>query len=329
LFFQRYLWNNRRAYFSILLILVVITKRAQWPFIRWLPAAIAAPTPVRALVHRSTLVTAGVWLLVRFSVSIGLNFRTWLVLGFITLSVARLAAIQEVDAKKIVALSTLRQLGLMFISIAVGNSIICLFHIIIHALAKANLFIVVGRLLHSGFSQQDSRLLFTSSLNTRLTIRALIRIFSLTGVVFTSGFFSKEQILFNQSTLINGRISWVFMILIRRLTVAYCLKIVYFLISKGTNRLFSMVRRRVLIISPIFTLSRLSLIIGWRYMYNIRHVSLIRDSLESAYWGLWVIGPVFLIFTSQNYPTSIGFFLRSKFIDAVLTEKTLSFKKTR
>jgi len=77
----------------------------------------------------------------------------------------------------------------MFISIAVGNSIICLFHIIIHALAKANLFIVVGRLLHSGFSQQDSRLLFTSSLNTRLTIRALIRIFSLTGVVFTSGFF--------------------------------------------------------------------------------------------------------------------------------------------
>jgi len=79
------------------------------------------------------------------------------VLGFITLLVASLAALVEVDGKKIVALSTLSQLGLIFIALALGNSFICLMHVIIHALAKANLFLVVGRIIHVNYSQQDSR----------------------------------------------------------------------------------------------------------------------------------------------------------------------------
>lgn len=78
-------------------------------------------------------------------------------LGTVTLLMARVSALSEIDAKKIVALSTLRQLGIMFLSISLGNIIFCLFHVITHALAKANLFLRVGNILHMRQSQQDSR----------------------------------------------------------------------------------------------------------------------------------------------------------------------------
>jgi len=122
-----------------------------------LPAAIAAPTPVSSLVHSSTLVTAGVWLLIRFGQTPSLRLNLWLIIGILTLFVARAAALTEVDAKKVVALSTLRQLGLIIVSLTLGNVVLCLFHVLTHALAKANLFIVVGNTLHDRFAQQDSR----------------------------------------------------------------------------------------------------------------------------------------------------------------------------
>jgi len=140
-----------------LFLLVTLTKRAQIPFTSWLPAAKAAPTPVSALVHSSTLVTAGVWLLVRFRQT-RLSFTVaLLMLGAMTLVLASIAALIEADGKKVVALSTLRQLGLIFIALSLGNSLICLFHLLMHAFAKANLFLIVGNFLHMRFSQQDYR----------------------------------------------------------------------------------------------------------------------------------------------------------------------------
>ena len=108
----------------ILFILVVasITKRAQIPFRAWLPAAIAAPTPVSSLVHSSTLVTAGVYLIFRFErLLVSINLRNvLLVIGSLTILMARLRAFFEIDMKKIVALSTLRQLGLIIIRLGSG-----------------------------------------------------------------------------------------------------------------------------------------------------------------------------------------------------------------
>jgi NADH-ubiquinone oxidoreductase chain 5 len=107
---------------SIVVVLVVvasITKRAQIPFSAWLPAAIAAPTPVSALVHSSTLVTAGVYLLIRFNHSLGVSLYL-LCVALTTLIMAGVGAMFEYDLKKIIALSTLSQLGVIIVSLSLG-----------------------------------------------------------------------------------------------------------------------------------------------------------------------------------------------------------------
>jgi len=175
----------------LLLLIFSFTKSAQWPFIRWLPAAIAAPTPVRALVHSSTLVTAGVWLLFRFLENSPLSRAIALTLGRVTLLSARLAALLERDAKKIVALSTLRQLGLIVIVLFLGNKRGIFFHLLTHALAKANLFIVVGAILHETASQQRTRVLSITSYGI-LSLRIAVSIVRLSGLGFFSGIISKE-----------------------------------------------------------------------------------------------------------------------------------------
>ena len=136
-----------------------ITKRAQLPFSAWLPAAIAAPTPVSALVHSSTLVTAGVYVLVRFS---GCMCGKWyLFLGSIsciTILLSAISAVFEPDVKKVVALSTLSQLGVIMLAVSVGAVRVCFFHLVSHALFKALIFLCVGGVIHfSGF--QDLRYL--------------------------------------------------------------------------------------------------------------------------------------------------------------------------
>lgn len=108
---------------------------------------------------------------------------------------ARIAAILEKDLKKIVALSTLRQLGFICYSLSLGAAGLTVIHIITHAFAKANLFLVVGGVIFRSFSEQDSRKT-QPALGPRLVrLRAAVRVVRLSGLVFTSGFFSKEQIL--------------------------------------------------------------------------------------------------------------------------------------
>ena len=164
----------------------------------------AAPTPVSALVHSSTLVTAGVWLLIRFRQKRMYLSSSLLVLGGTTLLLARIAALIEVDGKKVVALSTLRQLGLMFMAISLGNSVICLFHLLMHAFAKANLFLIVGNFLHIRFSQQDYRQLSTGVERKAIFLIIFVSILRLRGIVFSRGFFSKDSILLREFNLISG-----------------------------------------------------------------------------------------------------------------------------
>ena len=125
--------NIDNGIFSQVLIYLIIisacTKRAQIPFSSWLPAAIAAPTPVSALVHSSTLVTAGVYLLIRINlIIIEINIRKFLgVLGILTMIIAGITAMLEMDIKKVIALSTLRQLGIIMIILGIGNPILSFF----------------------------------------------------------------------------------------------------------------------------------------------------------------------------------------------------------
>merc|ERR1712141_409338 len=161
-----------------------ITKSAQIPFSSWLPAAIVAPTPVSALVHSSTLVTAGVYLLLRFNLILGEGIEAILILGCITITIAGIRGIIELDIKKIIALSTLRQLGVRY------------FHLISHAYFKAIIFICAGAIIHSISDYQDLRKIGAGySRNPLINGVILVGSVRLCGMPFISGFYSKDQIL--------------------------------------------------------------------------------------------------------------------------------------
>merc|ERR1719290_78046 len=178
---------------SCLLVLASFTKSAQVPFSSWLPAAILAPTPVSALVHSSTLVTAGVYLLLRLGPTSSVLV---LFVGIFTTLVSGLACFLEVDLKKIIALSTLRHLGIMMCSIGLGLRGLAFAHLNLHASFKALLFIVTGTLIHVLHCSQDFRhfscfFLLYPFLMTCL----LLGVLSMCGLVFLSGWASKDVIL--------------------------------------------------------------------------------------------------------------------------------------
>jgi len=289
---------NSNQLLIILVFTLAFTKRAQWPFTSWLPAAIAAPTPVSALVHSSTLVTAGIWILIRFfhnSYSI-----LWLLFGSLTTLTARLAALLEVDAKKIVALSTLSQLGIMVLSLYLGGKLICFFHLVCHALAKANLFLIIGRMLRLNYSQQDSRKL-SVSINP-LIVALFIRILRLRGILFQSGIYSKEQILLTHFVLSNRVYSWVILIALVTLTLSYCLKLLSMCLWGELEKTF-ITSRRVVMHLPVLVLSTLTLVFGFFYSNN----TFINVGTFRRYWVLLLI---FFLFTSTFLPLLFGFSLQ-------------------
>lgn len=164
-----------------------------------MPAAIAAPTPVSALVHSSTLVTAGVFLLYRFYPFLN-NYPIFhpflLFISSLTMLIAGLSAIVECDLKKIIALSTLRQLGVILSTLALGLQNLTFFHLITHAIFKALLFICAGSLIHHFSHSQDLRLISNTNIQTPITTSALlVARLALCGTPFLSGFYSKDLIL--------------------------------------------------------------------------------------------------------------------------------------
>nr|AVW86223.1 NADH dehydrogenase subunit 5 [Euthalenessa festiva] len=194
------LWTSPSSIFLSLMIMVAaMTKSAQIPFSSWLPAAMAAPTPVSALVHSSTLVTAGVFLLIRFHYFLSLHpaFNSiLLIIATMTMFMAGTAAIAECDMKKIIALSTLSQLGVMMSSLGLGLTTLAFFHLITHALFKALLFLTAGSMIHFHHHSQDLRFMGNLSSSSPLSISCLsIANLALCGSPFLAGFYSKDLIL--------------------------------------------------------------------------------------------------------------------------------------
>uniref|UniRef100_A0AAU6QH04 NADH-ubiquinone oxidoreductase chain 5 n=1 Tax=Prionospio sp. 2 MH-2023 TaxID=3059270 RepID=A0AAU6QH04_9ANNE len=191
--------NSFSLMISLALMVAAMTKSAQIPFSSWLPAAMAAPTPVSALVHSSTLVTAGVFLLYRFYPSLSTHsmFNTsLLIMATLTCLMAGLSANTECDMKKIIALSTLSQLGVMMVSIGLGAPLLAFFHLITHALFKALLFLCAGTLIHLHHHSQDLR--YMGNLNTQMpsiSSAMMVSNLALCGTPFLAGFYSKDSIL--------------------------------------------------------------------------------------------------------------------------------------
>lgn len=232
-------FNNLHLIIIIFLIISSFTKRAQFPFSSWLPIAIAAPTPVSSLVHSSTLVTAGIYLLIRFNYLIYnynnlLNFIIFI--GLITILIAGFSANFEYDLKKIIAFSTLSQLGLIIIIFSLKFYILCYFHLIIHAIFKSIIFICSGIIIHSILNYQDIRYLRKIKEYIPLTrIIIIISNFSLCGLPFISGFYSKDKII--EIFFINNfsLVLYLFLILSTRITLLYSLRLIYYLIINNIN----------------------------------------------------------------------------------------------
>jgi NADH-ubiquinone oxidoreductase chain 5 len=137
-----------------------MTKSAQVPFSSWLPAAMAAPTPVSALVHSSTLVTAGVYVMCRFVDYIqGVWFVVLRGVAVLTLVLAGFTAMVERDLKKVVAYSTLSQLGIIILALSLDDKYVCVFHLVNHAYFKALIFLCVGSIIYLNCGVQDARLI--------------------------------------------------------------------------------------------------------------------------------------------------------------------------
>nr|QIJ59980.1 NADH dehydrogenase subunit 5 [Agrypnus sp. YD-2019] len=220
-----------------LVMLAALTKSAQIPFSSWLPAAMAAPTPVSSLVHSSTLVTAGVYLLIRFSAGLAPIFLSFLLfVSMLTMFMAGLGANYEFDLKKIIALSTLSQLGLMMSILALGDYLLAFFHLLTHALFKALLFMCAGCMIHNLGNCQDIR--FMGGLINYMPLTCCyfnICNMALCGLPFLSGFYSKDLIL---EVVSMGYLNWfVYFVFYfsTGLTVCYSVRLSYYTLFGDFN----------------------------------------------------------------------------------------------
>lgn len=212
--------------FCLFFFVGCIVKRAQLPFSSWLPAAMAAPTPVSSLVHSSTLVTAGVYVLVRFN-SI-FFFLKWIVfVSCFTIVLSGLVSCLEKDLKKVIAMSTLRQLSVIIFSLSLGLWKLAFLHIMLHALYKSLLFLGCGSIMMSLLGGQDSRFFGDSYGGVRKMCFYTSRL-RLVGFPFAVGFFSKDVILLTGSFLSLNLFCVLFFFVGCLFTVFYRLRLIYY-----------------------------------------------------------------------------------------------------
>nr|YP_009255994.1 NADH dehydrogenase subunit 5 [Solenocera crassicornis]YP_010580174.1 NADH dehydrogenase subunit 5 [Solenocera melantho]ANF05078.1 NADH dehydrogenase subunit 5 [Solenocera crassicornis]UZS90558.1 NADH dehydrogenase subunit 5 [Solenocera melantho] len=242
-----------------LMVLAGMTKSAQIPFSAWLPAAMAAPTPVSALVHSSTLVTAGVYLLIRFSPALsGSNAQiVLLLLSSMTMFMAGLGANFEYDLKKIIALSTLSQLGVMMSILSLGFPDLAFFHLLAHALFKALLFMCAGAVIHSVKDYQDIRMMGGLVYHMPLTGMCMnLANLALCGTPFLAGFYSKDMILEVAFMSSINLVVFILYALATGLTVCYTMRLVYYTLSGDFNlgNLYSIGDNAFIMTSPMMCL---------------------------------------------------------------------------
>ena len=184
---------------TLLLFLGATGKSAQIPLYTWLPDAMAGPTPVSALIHAATMVTAGIYMIARSNVlysAAPLTMNIVAIIGAATALFAASIALRQNDIKKVLAYSTVSQLGYMFLALGSGAYVAAVFHVMTHAFFKALLFLGSGSVIHAMSGQQDIR--FMGGLRKKLPVTYwtfLIGCLAIAGIVPFSGFFSKDAIL--------------------------------------------------------------------------------------------------------------------------------------
>jgi len=323
----------------LLILTACFTKRAQFPFIRWLPAAIAAPTPVSALVHSSTLVTAGVYLIIRFFRPIFEAEKARFIIATIsriTIFFSALSGIFETDFKKIIALSTLRQLGFIIFRISQGIKMCGFFHLITHAIFKSLLFICAGAVIILRGHNQDIRNLpkFNNLIIQRCFVVASL---ALIRTPFLVGFYSKDLIL--EILFQNQTKNWILIIVVflrSWLTVAYSVRIIYLSSWQRANFNFSInfnFKEILSIYKAVLFSAFISIIAGarlsWLFGFETKGIipTILSSEITFICSFIFIGSLTFLIFS--NLPR-IKIFLHMFFLTPILQkspEPVLKFSK--
>jgi NADH-quinone oxidoreductase subunit L len=222
---------------TILLFVGAMGKSAQIPLYTWLPDAMAGPTPVSALIHAATMVTAGVYMVARNNVLYSLSpvaMELVLIIGLVTALFAATIALAQNDIKKVLAYSTVSQLGLMFVALGVGAYSSGIFHMATHAFFKALLFLAAGSVIHALHGEQDIRKMGGLKKYISVTyITFFIGVLAISGIPPFAGFFSKDEILvhaFEKSPVV-----WGLAVLTSLLTAFYMFRLL-FLVFFGKER---------------------------------------------------------------------------------------------
>ena len=212
---------------TLLLFVGAMGKSAQIPLYTWLPDAMAGPTPVSALIHAATMVTAGIYMIVRSNVLYTMAPATLTVvavIGLATAFVAATIALKQNDIKKVLAYSTVSQLGYMFLGLGVGAYTSAVFHVMTHAFFKALLFLGAGSVIHAMQNQQDIRSMGGLKKYMPIThITFLIACFAIAGIPPFSGFFSKDEIL--AAVYEHNKLFWVIGVITSGMTAFYMFRL--------------------------------------------------------------------------------------------------------
>ncbi|MBW3566199.1 MAG: NADH-quinone oxidoreductase subunit L [Acidobacteria bacterium] len=227
----------------LLLLLGATGKSAQIPLYVWLPDAMAGPTPVSALIHAATMVTAGVYMVVRSNVLFRMSpeaMATVALVGAATGIVAATIALAQYDIKKVLAYSTVSQLGFMFMAAGVGAFVAAIFHLVTHAFFKACLFLGSGSVIHGMGGEQDLRQMGGLKHHMPITrITFLVSTYAIAGLPLAAGFVSKDEILASAWVTpwfaMTGKIVWILGTIAAFLTAFYMYRL-YYLTFEGEFR---------------------------------------------------------------------------------------------
>nr|DBA43540.1 TPA_asm: ND5 [Bombus balteatus] len=302
-----------------MMLIMVFSKSAQLMFMIWLPAAMMAPTPVSSLVHSSTLVTAGIYLLINYEMLIDMNYKKFiLMISSMTMLMSGLMANFEMDFKKIIALSTLSQLGFMMSIYSLKMTNLTFLHLFIHAFFKSMMFMCVGSFIHYMNGIQNFR--FYSGMFYLYPMKSMLMMFSLLmlcGFPFLVGFYSKDLIIEYYFLNMMSMFSLMNLIMGTILTVSYSFRLM-FMIMKNNYMMNLIYLDEDYIMVYCMSMMLFLMVILSKFIFNYFFFHLMINLIyifKYFIFKMMLLGMMFsLIMLNMNFNNKIIMFMKSFFM---------------